>query len=122
VRHGAHSQQSVGPIAAAAKRRLLRQLGLRASDLDGPGRAYLDLWARAAAKVALLDEHFDRAGLLDADGEPVPATRIYFTAANSARLALDRLTDHLRARDPARPLGELAERGRLVRLAAVADQ
>jgi hypothetical protein len=101
VKHGATSERVVTHTAATAKRRLLRQLGIRARDLDGPGRAYLDLWARSAAKVALLDEHFDRSGLIADSGEPAPATRIYFTASNAARLALDRLTEHLRRR--ARP-------------------
>jgi hypothetical protein len=100
TKHGARSEAQIRPVARAQRRRFLRQMGLRASDLEGLGLALLDNWARAQAKVVLLDAYFDRAGFLDEEGEPVPATRIYFTALNTARLALVRLDDHLKARDP----------------------
>jgi hypothetical protein len=96
--HGAHSERQIVRRAASEKRRLLRQIGLRAKDLEGLGLALLDNWARCQSKVALLDDHFASVGFLDGEGEPVPATRIYFTAVNSARLALQRLEDHLRSR------------------------
>jgi len=76
----------------------LRRNGLRLSDLDGIGVALLDGYARAQAKVILLDEHFEREGLLDDSGEPQPATRFYLGCLNSARHALTKLEAHLRAR------------------------
>jgi hypothetical protein len=98
LRHGAHSPRQIGPRATRQKRRLLRQIGLRAGDLDSVGRGYLDCWARAQAKVELLDDWFAEHGFLRGDGEPVGGARIYFTAVNSARLSLDRFERHLRAR------------------------
>jgi hypothetical protein len=100
VKHGATSPIQSAPVARAQRRRFLRQTGLRASDLEGIGLALLDNWARAQAKVDLLDRYFARCGFLDETGEPVPATRLYFTALNSARLALTRLSEHLKARQP----------------------
>jgi hypothetical protein len=98
LKHGAHSARQISPRAARQKRRLLRQIGLRAGDLDSVGRGYLDCWARAQAKVELLDDWFAEHGFLDEGGEPVGGARIYFTAVNSARLSLDRFERHLRAR------------------------
>jgi hypothetical protein len=98
LRHGGYSQARIAPVARVQKRRLLRQVGLRASDLDGVALALLDNWARAQGKVELLDQHFAAIGLLDSDGEPRAATRVYFTALNSARLAAVRLAEHLKTR------------------------
>jgi hypothetical protein len=94
--HGATSERQIGTEAANQKRRLLRQIGLRANQLDGIGRALLDNYCRAQAKVVLLDHYFDREGFLTAKGTPRAATRVYFTAVNSARLALVRLNEHLK--------------------------
>jgi hypothetical protein len=92
VVHGFGSEARIRPAARAQRRRFLRQTGLRACDLEGLGLALLDNWARAQAKVVPLDAYFDRAGFLDDEtGEPVPATRVDFTALNTARLALVRL-------------------------------
>jgi hypothetical protein len=109
--HGAHSPARIAPVARAQRRRFLRQTGLRASDLEGLGLALLDNWARAQAKVALLDDHFAEVGFLDEDGEPVPATKVYFTALNTARLALTRLNEHMRerTRQPGAALAEYLE-------------
>ncbi|MBA2361427.1 MAG: hypothetical protein H0V79_10950 [Actinobacteria bacterium] len=96
--HGGESVAQIRPAARAQKRRFLRQVGLKASDLDGVALALLDNWSRAQAKVALLDAYFDEHGLLDASGEPRPAAKIYFTALNCARLAAVRLREHLRDR------------------------
>jgi hypothetical protein len=96
VTHGAHSEAQIAPVARAQKRRLLRQIGLRASDLGGIGKALLDNWARAQSKVELLDRHFAECGFLDAAGEPVAASKVYFVAVNSARLAAVRLDAHLK--------------------------
>ena len=62
LRHGAHAEAKVAPVARAQKRRFLRQSGLKASQLDGLGRAYLDNYARAQAKVELMDGWVERHG------------------------------------------------------------
>lgn len=101
LRHGVHSERTVGRTAAVQKRRLLRQIGLRASDLDGIGLGYLEGWARAQAKVELMDAWTAAHGWLGADGTPPPFVATYFAAVNSTRLALDRFSDHLKARGKA---------------------
>lgn len=120
LRHGAFSERETRRVAVACKRRLLRQTGLKVSDFDGPGRALLDVWARSMAKVEILDEHFDRLGFLDDAGAPRPGASFYFTALNCAARTLAKLADHLAVIDR-HPVGDLAEAGRRVRLAAVAD-
>jgi hypothetical protein len=117
VKSGAQSVNRIRPVARSQKRRLLRQIGLASSDLDGVGRALLDNWARAQAKVELCDRHFQQHGFLDAKGEPKAPSKIYFTAVNSARLALTRLREHLQATDTS-PLPALGDEGRRVRLEA----
>jgi hypothetical protein len=47
--HGATNELQIVRRATVEKRRLLRQIGLRASDLESVGRALLTNWARAAA-------------------------------------------------------------------------
>ncbi len=97
LKHGAGSEVRVRRIATVQKRRLLRQIGLRQADLDGIAISYLDNWARAQAKVELLDAYADEHGWLDPDGKPPAFAAFYFTALNSARLSLDRLAAHLKA-------------------------
>ena len=98
-----HSPAQIAPVARAQRRRFLRHAGLRAADLDGLGLALLDNWSRAQAKVELLDRYFAAAGFLDASGEPRPAAKVYFADLNSARLAADRLAEHLKARGVGAP-------------------
>jgi hypothetical protein len=88
----------VKTVATVQKRRLLRQVGLRAADLDGLGLALLDNWARAQAKVELMDSWAAEHGWLDEDGNEPGFVRTYFAALNSARLSLGRLEEHLKAR------------------------
>lgn len=109
--HGTRSERQIGTEAGNQKRRLLRQIGLRANQLDGIGKALLDNYCRAQAKVVLLDTYFEREGFLTAKGTPRDATRVYFTAINSARLALIRLNEHLkeRHRDPTGDLRDYIE-------------
>ncbi|CAN5200007.1 hypothetical protein BH09ACT13_BH09ACT13_10370 [soil metagenome] len=102
LKHGARSERQIAPVARAHKRRMLRQSGLRAGDLDGVGNALLDNWSRAQAKVSLLDDFFNVHGLVDEHGEPQPAARLYFTGLNSARLALARFSEHMSRRTPSR--------------------
>jgi hypothetical protein len=98
LKHGARSERTVKQAATVQKRRLLRQIGLRAGDLDGLGLAYVDTWARAQSKVELYDEWAGEHGFLNERGESPPWIREYFAALNSARLALAKLEDHLRQR------------------------
>lgn len=96
VTHGAESPARIVRVARTQKRRWMSRSGMRARDLDGVSGALLDNWSRAQAKVELLDQYFAAVGLLDDGGEPRAATRIYFTALNSARLAAVRLAEHLK--------------------------
>ena len=50
-KHGVESKPVVKKVATVQKRRLLRQIGLRAGDLDTVALGYLDLWARVQSKV-----------------------------------------------------------------------
>lgn len=75
-------------------------MNLRIGDLDGIAAGYLDGWARAWAKVTLLDEHFAQNGLI-APGGTDATLRVYFTAVNTSRLQLQRLSDHLARYAPA---------------------
>ena len=68
VKHGVDSEARIRPVARTQKRRLLRQIGLASSDLDGIGRALLDNWARAQAKVEILDRWSAENGFLDPRG------------------------------------------------------
>ena len=78
----------------------MRQLGMKIGDLDGVANGLLDNWSRAQAKVTIMDEHFAAHGFIK-DGEPVPVPKIiYFVALNSARLALTRFGEYMKARRP----------------------
>jgi hypothetical protein len=98
--HGARSESLVRYVGTVQKRRLLRQIGLRTSDLDGVGIAYLDAWARAQSKVELMDAWSAEHGWLTPEGVPPPFVLVYFAAVNSARLAIDRFAAHLRQQKP----------------------
>ncbi len=98
LKHGATSESQIGPLAANQKRRLLRQIGLRASDLDSLGRALLTNWARAASALALMDAYAAEHGWLDAKGNPRGFAKLYVSLLNSERLAIGKLEAHLRAR------------------------
>jgi hypothetical protein len=101
--HGARSEAQIRDTARAHKRRVLRQLGLRAGDLEGIGLAHLDAWARAHAKVTLMDAWGAEHGWLDDHGNPPPFASHYFTACNTAARSLRALEEHLRARGTAEP-------------------
>jgi hypothetical protein len=108
VTHGAHSERVVRPLATVQKRRFLRQNGLRKADVDGIGLALLDAWARAQAKVELLDLWYADHGVLDSEGKPQPSLAIYFTALAAATKTLARLHDHLRQRAEVDPFEALS--------------
>lgn len=117
-KHGANSPAQIVRVARGQKRRLLRQIGLRAADLDGVALALLDNWSRAQSKVELLDRWLAEHGVVQEDGEPTPPMKIYFTALNCSRLAATRLAEHLRERHDPAPLAVLEGEGRRLRLAA----
>lgn len=96
VVHGAKSVQIAGR-ATVERRRLLRQIGLRQSDLESVGRALPVNWSRAAAALALMDDYAAREGWLKPDGEPRVLAKLYVSMLNSEWLALARLAAHLRA-------------------------
>jgi hypothetical protein len=103
--HGAHSAARVSPFAAAQRRRLLRQTGLRASDLTPLGRAQLVNWSRAAAALHMLDMHAAEHGWLTDNGDPKGFTRFYIAMLNAERHALKALQAHLRPTVERDPLG-----------------
>ena len=109
VLHGARSEPTVRRVATVQKRRLLRQIGLRAADLNGIGQGYLDSWARAQAKVELMDAWSDEHGWLTDDGKPPGFVAVYFAAINSARLALGKLDEHLMAQHKRRTPLDLSQ-------------
>ena len=98
ILHGARSEPTVRRVATVQKRRLLRQVGLRASDLNGTGLSYLDLWARAQAKVELMDSWAAEHGWLTDAGKPPGFVNVYLAAINTARLSLNELNRHLAER------------------------
>jgi hypothetical protein len=106
--HGAHSTR-VSPIAAAQRRRLLRQTGLRVSDLTPVGRAQLVNWSRAAAALHVLDAYAAEHGWLTDEGEPRGFTRFYVSLMNAERHALKVLQPQLRARGDGDPLGSILD-------------
>ena len=112
--HGARSPIEVRRAAQVVQRRLLRQAGLKVADLDGLGLAYLEAWARAQAKVELLDRWADEHGFLDKDGNLPPWHTFYLAALNSARLSLAKLEDHLREVAGPDPLAALEATGRRI--------
>jgi hypothetical protein len=97
LKHGAHSEARIRPVARAQRRRFLRRNGLKARELGGVPAAYLDAWARAAAKVELIDQYVAERGLLKEDGEPQAAMKIYVALLNSSTRAMARLEESLRA-------------------------
>lgn len=96
--HGGYSERTLRPVATTQKRRLLRQIGLRAGDLDGVALGLLDGYARAQSKVELYDRWAAEHGYLNERGESPPWVREYFAALNSARLSLKALAEHLKRR------------------------
>jgi hypothetical protein len=101
--HGANSDARIRPVARAQKRRLLRQIGLSASQLDGIALAYLDAWARGAAKVELIDRWIAEHGLIDDEGNVPGCMAMYVSLLNSCRLSAGKFADHLKARDVGDP-------------------
>jgi hypothetical protein len=108
LRHGAQSERQIGPRATREKRRILRQIGVRLSELDGVGKALVHNWSRAAAALALMDEYAAENGWLTPSGQPKGFARLYVSMLNSERLALKAMQEHLRIRqsDPSAALAD----------------
>jgi len=72
LRHGIYSPRKVDPLAAE----LVEMAVAQATYLAEPSYALaIWAWARAEARVQLLEEYLaDRGGVLNDKGEPVPAT------------------------------------------------
>jgi hypothetical protein len=83
-RHGAYSNAQIRAKARSHRRRFLRQIGLRAGELDAIAAGYLDGWARSIARVDLFDMSGD-----------VHQVHEYYAALNSARLWLAKLEQRL---------------------------
>ena len=107
----------VKKVATVQKRRLLRQIGLRAGDLDTVALGYLDLWARVQSKVELYDSWASTHGYLKPDGPSPPWVNHYFAAVNASGRLLQKLEQHLAAREQSGPSiqewieGELGRNG-----------
>jgi hypothetical protein len=107
--HGATSERRIRPLARNHRRRLLRQFGLRASEIDPAGRAYLELLSRTTAKIAFIDVWLDEHGLIRDDGSLQPCMGVYVSLVNSSTRTLSKLVEHLRVeeRNPAAVLASL---------------
>ena len=121
--HGASSERALRPVATTQKRRLLRQIGARAGDLDGVALGLLDGWARAQSKVELYDRWAANHGYLNEHGESPPWVKEHSAALNSARLSLKALAEHLRGRQVGGPdpLATLVLEGRRARELTAGD-
>lgn len=81
--HGARSAAQIKPKARANRRRVLRNLGLRAGDLDGLALEYLRLWATGQAQLDLRES-----GGVDHGKD-------YWVAYNGTRRALEKFERRL---------------------------
>lgn len=95
VTHGARSQASVAKAAGYCKQGALQRLRLRQSDLSPTGRYLLDMWARVAAELKLMDAYVDVHGLLDEDGRPPGFVLTQHAARNAASRLWTKLEPHL---------------------------
>jgi hypothetical protein len=126
LQHGAQSGAVLVPLSRNVKQSVLKRMGLRQAELSWAARETLDLYARNKAKLIALDRHFEAVPLVNADGSPAGATRIYWLAHNSALRALGELRAVIAemAREDRRfdrALQALAAEGRRVREVSNAD-
>jgi hypothetical protein len=103
VRHGGFSEARIRAKARAHRRRFLRHLGARASDLDAIARARLDHWARGQAQLDLFDSTGER------------GTRNYWTAFNGVTRVLRDLEQCLVTLDRAPARGRVVRAGLIER-------
>jgi len=95
---GATSERRISRRATVEKRRALRQIGLRQSDLEALGRTLLQSWARSAAVLSLLDDYAELHGWIDDAGKPHGFAALYVSMLNAERRALKDLGVYLRER------------------------
>jgi hypothetical protein len=93
--HGVRSDAHVRDVARAQKRRILRRLGMRASDLDAISAVFVDVLARSLAKVVMLDAYYAERGIVRSDGQGEPTLAIYMSALNQAGLTAVKLAEHM---------------------------
>ncbi len=93
--HGATSERRIQPVAKNQKRKLLRQLGVRAGDLDAIAGVMVDLLARSLSKLQLLDTYYIQHGIVRVDGEPEPSLNAYLALLNTSRLTASKLAEHM---------------------------
>ena len=73
VRHGAFSERRIAPLADRARSGLLDAAPWLASPAFAPA---VEAWARAEARVALVDTYVAEQGPLDENGKPRPAIEL----------------------------------------------
>jgi hypothetical protein len=104
-------------VARSQKRTFLERQRLTGADLTGDQAAYLEAWARAIAKVQVIDHWVAENGLLTPDGTQTRAMDGYVALLNSAVRSMARLEASLRAtervRDPSMVVLMQAEARRL---------
>ena len=93
--HGARSQAEVGRQAGYVKQRLLQPLRLRQADLSPVERHLLNLWARTAAEVLLMERYIEAHGLIDESGQLAGFSATYYAARNASSRMLTKLEPRL---------------------------
>jgi hypothetical protein len=91
TRHGAQSGAVLVPLSRNVKQSVLKRMGLRQAELSWQGREMLDLYARNKGKLIALDRYFESVPLVDRDGTPNGATKIYWQSYNAAVRSLTEL-------------------------------
>jgi hypothetical protein len=97
TRHGAQSGAVVVPLSRNVKQSILKRMGLRQAELSWQGREMLDLYARNKAKLIALDRYFETVPLIDPDGSPNGATKVYWHSFNASVRALRELREVVEA-------------------------
>lgn len=98
TRHGTQSEVQIRAVARNKKRLILRRLGVQARDLDAVCSVLVDVLARFASKIELLDRYYEGRGIVRQGGEPEPTLPVYLGLLNGARLTAERLGVELRRR------------------------
>lgn len=111
MRHGAHSERTLAPIAAAWVKTALEQCAYLQDPSYEPA---LLAWARFEAKCDLLHDWIDKHGLIDEHGQATPAAKllpVYEGRAASLRapLGMDPLSRARLQRDAAATQVDLAQ-------------
>jgi hypothetical protein len=84
LQHGGKATVALAPTVRGVKRELCKRLGVRLSDLDAAGREAVDLYARARAKLAAIDNWLTDHPMLDDSGTPAPCLALYSTLLNTS--------------------------------------